>query len=1023
VRIVIDLQGAQASNKCRGIGRYSISLALAIAKHALSHEIVIALNGSFPDTIKPIAQAFSRYISNDNIRIWYPLPSVLSADKNTFLQIKASETIRKYFIDSLRPDVLLLTSLFEGFGDSAITSIDDNLPYATAVILYDLIPHVHKEVYLANPALEHWYSQKLAHLTKADILLAISNSSKQEAVAHLAFEEEKVFCISADADSMFKVLKIDDNIRKEALTRTGLKGDYIMYTGGIDHRKNIESLIKAYAKLPVALIDQYQLAIVCHASDEAKSYLSTCASSLLNRDDRVVLTGYVSDDDLVRLYNMCSLFVFPSWHEGFGLPVLEAMRCGAPAIVSNVTSLPEVIGLNEALFDPYSIESISSLMKRALLDNCFLERLRQNSVLQAQKFSWDRSAKETLSILETYSGNTNQTELRDVFKCKRHKLAFVSPMPPQKTGIAAYSSCLIAELARYYDIDIIVADGVPVNHQNTTAFAVQSASWFVLNWRLYDRIVYQFGNSDFHGYMINLLTVAPGVVVVHDFYLSGLFFGYSLSKSDISIFALEIYRSHGYAGLAVMYKSGDVGSAIKEYPCNLQVIQNSLGVILHSKYAYDLIDKWYSINSLKRTIVPLLPNHTRLPSRETARLSLGFKRHEFIVCSFGFIAPTKHSDRLLEAWIESEMSGLDSCHLVFVGSNLWGDYAKALDLRVNNHNKPGHVKITGWADDDDFVNYLAAADMAVQLRTDSRGETSGCVVDCMLAGLPLIVNANGSMAELDKSSVWMLDDNFENSDLVDAMNELYKSEATRANLSEKAGIVAQSHNSPASCANLYKEFVETVYAEIPDQKFSLYHDLADLLSKSYPAGYLSALDVANAVSLTFKPSIYCRQVFVDVAWIENLAPASECRIKATSLVASLMLNPPSGCRIEPVLRRNDHDLLLAHQFAFDCLDIISFSMPSAMADISIGDLMLCISADAGSGKPVFDNCHLTIMIRTDAFEWTPSRSINVGTLCEANGWGDGFFPETLVAGNPRDRFAASKCIDKIRSWIEDALRG
>src|SRR5690606_33453296 len=101
----------------------------------------------------------------------------------------------------------------------------------------------------------------------------------------------------------------------------------------------------------------------------------------------LIFTDYITDEELVQLYNLCKLFVFPSWHEGFGLPALEAMACGAPVIGANTTSLPEVIGLDDALFDPFNVASITQRMQLALTDENFRKTLIQHAEQQVKKFS------------------------------------------------------------------------------------------------------------------------------------------------------------------------------------------------------------------------------------------------------------------------------------------------------------------------------------------------------------------------------------------------------------------------------------------------------------------------------------------------------------------------------------------------------------------------------------------------------------------------------------------------------------
>ena len=140
-----------------------------------------------------------------------------------------------------------------------------------------------------------------------------------------------------------------------------------MYTAGIDHRKNIEGLIHGYALLPDEIRRNHHLAIVCAAQAESISAIKQHARKQ-GGEDEFLLTGFVSDEDLLVLYNICSGFCFPSFHEGFGLPALEAMQCGAATIGSNASSIPEVIGRTDALFDPHDKIDIARLLHRLLTD-------------------------------------------------------------------------------------------------------------------------------------------------------------------------------------------------------------------------------------------------------------------------------------------------------------------------------------------------------------------------------------------------------------------------------------------------------------------------------------------------------------------------------------------------------------------------------------------------------------------------------------------------------------------------------
>lgn len=415
MRIVIDLQGAQGASRHRGIGRYSLALAQAMVRNRGEHEILIALNGMFPESIEPIRAAFEGLLPQDNIRVWHAAAPVHPLDPANTWRRHAAELIREAFLASLKPDIVHITSLFEGFGDDAIHSIGltpTQMP--TAVTLYDLIPLMQSDNYLKpNPTYEAFYREKLDYLKRTDLYLAISESSRQEVIDHLGATTEQAVNIAAAADAHFKPVHVSETEKQALCARFGLVRPFLMYSGATDERKNHLRLIKAFSLLPSALRNNYQLAIVGHLPDEHRekfeAYTKLCG---LNSAD-VIVTGRVTDKEMVQFYNLCELFVFPSWHEGFGLPALEAMSCGAPVIGADTSSLPEVIGRADALFDPFDDKAISQKMAEVLMNDRLRADLAQHGLARAKKFSWYESARRAISTFEHWyaeQGNSFKIE-------------------------------------------------------------------------------------------------------------------------------------------------------------------------------------------------------------------------------------------------------------------------------------------------------------------------------------------------------------------------------------------------------------------------------------------------------------------------------------------------------------------------------------------------------------------------------------------------------------------------------------
>lgn len=402
MRILIDLQGAQSTSRFRGIGRYSLSLALAMARNAGKHEIWLALNSAFPESILHIRNAFDGLIEPDRIRV-FEIPTPASGcDLTNLWRVHAAEKIREHFIQQLMPDVVHISSLFEGYKDDAVTSVG---AYAsgicTAVTLYDLIPLLNPQDYLVDDVHRETYLRKVESLKKANLLLAISESTQREAIDALGLSPAKLVNISAAADERFRLLTLTTVRSNELRNHYGINRKMVMYApGGFDSRKNFENLISAYSMLSSALRATHQLVIVGNIDSDRHSYLRALAKQAGLTKDEYVIPGYMSDDELVEFYNLSTLFIFPSKHEGFGLPVLEAMSCGTPVIGSNVTSVPEVIGLSEALFDPFSPHDIAEKMTQVLCNEPLANKLRAHGLDRAKKFTWDECGKRAINALE-----------------------------------------------------------------------------------------------------------------------------------------------------------------------------------------------------------------------------------------------------------------------------------------------------------------------------------------------------------------------------------------------------------------------------------------------------------------------------------------------------------------------------------------------------------------------------------------------------------------------------------------------
>jgi glycosyltransferase involved in cell wall biosynthesis len=856
MKIAIDLQGAQGASRLRGIGRYSISLTKAIALASQNDQVIAVLNGGTSEGIDDIRLQLNGIIPENNIMVWYP-PAKDGVPIDVWKE--TTRAIKESFFESLQPDVILVTSVFEDDEQILVTLTDQNEFIPKAVIHYDLIPMMFEQHYLSSVEQRERYYSKLEELKKADLFLAISESSKNEAIGLLGLDSSEVVNISSAADEEFicQELELDSFSNGVGRTNFAIEKDFLLYTGSMDCRKNIVGLIRAFGKTSEAVRSSHQLVIVCSNTKEDREYLQWIASTVGLTKEDVLILGYVSDYELINLYRRCKLFVFPSWHEGFGLPILEAMSCGAAAICSNTSSMPEVLGFDDALFDPFSDEDITQKIEFYCTNPEALHRLKEHCYKRSKLFSWASTGKKALEALTGLFNSRKQT----IIQSERKRLAFISPMPPLKSGISDYSLELLPELSKHYDITVVV-DNDAIHNLVPRFYKAITADEFSKNAKMFNRVIYHFGNSSFHTYMFDLIKKHAGVVVLHDVYLSHIVAELDFKNIQSGVWAESLYKSHGLNAVIERFQRVNLESLLWELPCSLYVLNQALGVIVHSESSRQLSKKYYGNHVASNIdVIPLLKAPPREFDRAAARKNLGIDNDTFTVCSFGFLGETKLNDKLLDAWLISDFALDRKCKLVFVGDVPDSEYGRRIKRLVRENSNKFNIEITGWTDENVYRQWLQAADVGVQLRTRSRGETSAAVLDCMNYGLATIVNANGSMAEIPSTAVEMLQDDFSIESLSTALGDLFYNETKRSNLGKNAKAHVLAVHQPRKCAVQYKATIEKSFTFNRHVKNIV--NAIQPLKGTFDRRFLC--EASHAANVTFPNRFRKKRIFLDVS--------------------------------------------------------------------------------------------------------------------------------------------------------------
>ena len=480
MRLIFDLFPCQTASRLRGIGRYTLSLAKAMAAARGEHELRLLANGLYPDSAAELRHAFGASVPPGAMSS-YTHPPLAGAGTDSPGQESAASAVIHTAYQAVRADASLNAGPFEGWCEQGMTAQADALlpPGLRVALLYDFIPLLFPAQHLdPSPAYAAWFRRRLANLQKVDLFLAISEATRADALRILGVAPERVVNIGGAGDAYFQVLA-DREAVASTVQALGISRPFVLYTGNGDYRKNLDGMLQAYAQLDPALRRSHQL-VVNQVGDADHFHEQACRAGLCA--DELVVTGRVDDAALRTLYNACTVFVFPSLYEGLGLPVLEAMQCGAAVIAADNSSIPEVMGRGDALFDAGSPANIAASLERVLTDHAWRAELERHGLERAAAFSWDRTAQLAWRAIE--NARSVQPANATAFR--------VAVVVAGKHG--ATMDEVLAALARHHDLSFFAADVQPRRLDG------------------FDVVMYVADASALSPALVHLVRAAPGVL-------------------------------------------------------------------------------------------------------------------------------------------------------------------------------------------------------------------------------------------------------------------------------------------------------------------------------------------------------------------------------------------------------------------------------------------------------------------------------------------------------------------------------
>ncbi|HEY2720008.1 MAG TPA: glycosyltransferase [Solirubrobacteraceae bacterium] len=769
--VCLDAQGAQSpEHQDRGIARYVVEHARALHRIAPEALQAVLLNPTLPLTGNMgwlLGKGLLGWASGDG-RI-SPQPSRRAPIYHVMSPFELQRSLDELWPQwARRSDVL------------------------TVATLYDVIPLVFPEHYLRSPVIRTRYEARAELVRRADHVLAISRTTADDAIEHLQIPSERVSVIDAGATERFASMYDSPQAARARLDAhlPDVESGYMLYVAGFEFRKNLERLISAYGLLTPELRAAHQLVIACRMLPSEAELLASWARDAGIEPGRLLVTGYVSDENLGALYHACELFLFASIYEGSGLPILEAMSCDAPVVASNTSTASEILGDLEGTFDPYDPASIADAITGAIESPTLLAALAERSSSRAAAYTWERVAEQSL---RAYERALESHDTRLPARRRRPRLALVTPWPPERSGIADYNLRLARELGSEVDVDVVVGEPLeryaPPQEEGVRLVTAES---FRISEGLHqpDRVLYCMGNSSFHRHVYELMRERPGALIAHDVRLTGFygwFAGVERPEDPAGRLAERIEALYGPrlpASATQAPPTWERQAALGIYMTR-EIQQYVEQIFVHSRYALEALelDRGVLDRTVPLTVLPFgIPAADPMPQAADCE-------HASLIVSVGVVSEVKGLAQLIAAVaLLAERRG--RMRLVIAGPADEAELERWRQL-ARDAATSAEIELTGHVSAERYAQLLGEADLAVQLRTLSNGEASAAVADCLAAGLPTVVSDLGWAGELPRDVVSRVPVECGADELAKRLDELLNDRGARSELS--AGALAFAH--------------------------------------------------------------------------------------------------------------------------------------------------------------------------------------------------------------------------------------
>lgn len=643
-------------------------------------------------------------------------------------------------------------------------------------VVYDFIPLIDPDRYLASRGPLLSYAAALEWLAAAGLFLPISTAVGNEVVTRLGVDPEAVAVTGVALRGAFAARHAGGT---PARRPASAPGRYVMFVGGPDPRKNLETVVKALGRTgspdPALVIaggypDRWRRRVErVNAKAEGRTP---------HRPVRLTFLDHVSDDELAGWYGHAEATVVASRAEGFSMPVIEAMACGSPVIASDIPCHRELVTDPAARFAPDDPDELAARLRAVMADPAAREELIASQRPTPDRFTAARVGERFAAALELrMPGHARRA--RKAVAARRPVIALLSPFPPDRSGVADYTRRTVAALSARADVDVWTDQPEPVADPRVRAFhGIGNAAWLRPD---YDATVAVLGNSHFHAPILAGHLRHGGPCILHDSRLLDLNAWWHGIERTRALAEAELHRPVSEAEVRHWTRhQGEIPTLFLS-----EVARASAPLFVHSRALADHVARLYGVEAVHLPFALLrefTPRETAAASRQRARAALGIPAGRTVIVTLGIYGATKAPEVCAEAIARLRATGRDA-HLVFVGDA--GRTAEPVLRRAAEAGVAEAIHFTAeWIDDETWRTWLLAADGAIQLRTHRFGGISGALMDCIAAGVPTVANEDLAAALDAPATVARVPDTFTADMVAGALGSLLargdgRDEATR----------------------------------------------------------------------------------------------------------------------------------------------------------------------------------------------------------------------------------------------------